>query len=112
MQKEFTINTLQAKDIRSQVLYANSPVGFKTAQNIVSAKLRNCHHLLTNYRQAKERAGFSEEAQQLAKIQEKLAFYRNAIDSSPDARNLFILEAQAAKQYWRGISLITKQNKI
>lgn len=88
-----------------QADYARLPVGFETACALVSAKLRNCEYLLTQYATRRDRYNGADGAP-LRLIQNRLRRLRLAAGSVSAPRELLLTEARGGRAYWRGVALL------
>lgn len=98
----------RAKLIQAQVVYGCSAAVLETAKAVIKAKVRNCEFLLTNYRQARRRAG-SDQERLLKLTQIKLGQLRERLDNAENRQAIFRLEAIAARHYWQAFKLLCRQ---
>jgi CRISPR-associated endonuclease Cas1 len=103
------VRHFSARTITCQITYPESGVALLTAKNLVRAKVRNQRHILTNFRQSRQRCG-SPDAPAIASAQQRLTALRYQCLQAVDMRELFLLEAQAARIYWSILQLVAMQS--
>lgn len=101
-------HTLQVSTVRGQIAFADSPAGLMAARYIIAAKLRNARMLLTNYRQARARAGQPSGAD-MASIQQRISVLQDAVFTTLTKQEIFLIEAKAAQLYWEAVRIICHQ---
>mgnify|MGYP001585095211 CR=1 FL=1 len=99
---------LTRRAIKTQLHYAESDIGFETAREIISVKIANARMILTDFRQARARAGF-EHAGKIESIVARIRRFEKEARRVERRESLFRIEAFAAKAYWDAVRLIARR---
>ncbi len=101
---------VSGRTIQAQVAYRASAAGRATAHAMVAGKLRHGRLLLLNYCRERARTG-SAHAAILRLSQLRLFALEQRVANVANRANLFLLEAQAARAYWRAIRVLCHRHE-